>query len=151
MGMHELSGYKGPAKRIVGIMTNDGQSYIHAVNPIIVGNSEDKQQITFYSSLCPHRKHTRVLNYAVSLKYTKFDSLVRNRLFKETNSNKHSQSQQQTSALNQVNVEREWFNGKEAACLQVLMLELAGVDLCHGHFDANTATNNPLNAQAPPT
>jgi hypothetical protein len=125
MSMHELSGYAGHAKKLMGILVNDGQDYIHAVNPVIIGDTEDTQRVTYYSTLCPHTKWTEELAYGVVIRYTKFDSLVRNRIG-------GAGASTPDAARDRTEVSREWFYGKAAACLQVMAMEYAGINLCDG-------------------
>jgi hypothetical protein len=78
MAMHHLGGYKGPTKRVVGMLLNDGNDFVMAVNPVVNGRSEERQRTRYRSTLCGRVFEGVDKHYAVGLNYVRFESLFYN-------------------------------------------------------------------------
>lgn len=116
MGMHHLDGYYGNPKRLVGILTNDGAGFIMAVNPEITGFSDATTDASYSSTLCPDRQvQLKGIHLSVSLKYVKYERFG-------ADGKRHNWTY--------LPVRRDWFDGNTALCLQVVMMEFGGQNVC---------------------
>lgn len=75
MAMHHLSGYKGEAKRIAGIIKNDGKTFVAAINPVINGYTKSTHDVKITPILCPKKTLPSKVRYGVSLNYIRYENV----------------------------------------------------------------------------
>jgi hypothetical protein len=132
MAMHHLGGFRGPAKRLVGILINEGRDFIMAVNPVVNGRSEDRVKARYRSTLCG--KVFLVDRYlAVSINYVKFDSLFYDNAAVDHHAGDGLHGQEDAERKRFFKVKQEWFKGDVAVCLQMVDDEFHGRDICEQH------------------
>lgn len=56
MGMHHWDGYDGNAKNLVGILINNGRTFIKALNATEIGGTDLKVRGSYVSPRCPSKK-----------------------------------------------------------------------------------------------
>jgi hypothetical protein len=76
IAMHHFEGYRGDPKNIVGILANNGETFIGAINFVINGKSDRSSDGRLDSTMCPNKTiafsgfHSRI-----SIKYISVEDL----------------------------------------------------------------------------
>lgn len=112
-----LIGYEGPAKKFVVVALNDGNRFIRMTNMSMVGHGNVKAKIKYSSTLCPD-KVTRLEYYnSIDVKYRPYHKIVPYRKGKHDDKYYY---------LN--------FEGEKAYCLQIILDEFKGINVCNNTF-----------------